>query len=493
MYVRKFEADTLEEALKAIKKEMGPDAIILKTVNNKGIKGAFKKKKIEITAAISETNYVKKARVDAVLNHDQKEHFYSDNAGSIKKTIEGHSENVTNNGPLSVSDQYSKLALNRPVQTAQTKDVSRGLDAFLGEAPATPQEKPSSVVSSVVELDDDLESELARYSSDEYNVSSEDLDSFIEEPAATYRAPARPAATQRSEVEPMTTEMSEEAAIKIELLEKQVFELKKSVDSFERKEPTGVYQLRTTLRSLDISEKYIQFLIRKTAYDLSDEERQNSDIVFEYALREMIEMIKTDLPLFSKVDEEETPVITTLISEISSGQTSMLLKLGALKDDAVLIQKSEKNQGENVEFFEKIFGLKVVQVDTSAEVVAECRKAHQQGKSTIIDYRTKKEEIDETRKFIEGLSRSFSNVEVLVSLSAIHSELYNKKVVSLYKGLADGVVVSHLDLCLNFGALFNLAETFPDTPFKFFGTGKVVPDDLEAATAERILAGIFHL
>ena len=46
MFVRKFEADTLEEALKSIKKELGPDAIILKTITNKGIKGAFKSKKI---------------------------------------------------------------------------------------------------------------------------------------------------------------------------------------------------------------------------------------------------------------------------------------------------------------------------------------------------------------------------------------------------------------------------------------------------------------
>ncbi len=487
MYVRKFEADSLEEALKAIKREMGPDAIILKTVNNKGIKGAFKKKKIEITAAISETNYVKKARVDAVLNEDQKENFYADNAGSIKKTIERHSTTVGENSPISVADQYSKLALNRPVQTIQNNsNVSKGLDAFLSEGGA--DEEQSSVVSSPVEIDSDLEQELAKLG------ANDSFSSFIEEEddEPYVRPEPRPVQQQRRDVSEKD-ELDDEALIKIELLEKQVFELKKAVDAFERKEPTGVYQLRTTLRSLDISDRYIQLLIRKTAFDLSDEERQNSDIVFEYALREMIERIKTDLPLFSKVDEDESPVITTLISEISSGQTSMLLKLGALKNDAVLIQKSEKNQGENVEFFTKIFGLKVVQVDTSAEVVAECRKAHQQGKSTIIDYRTKKDEIDETRKFIEGLSRSFSNVEVLVSLSAIHSELYNKKVVSLYKGLVDGLVVSHLDLCLNFGALFNLAETFPEIPFKFFGTGKVVPDDLEAATAERILAGIFHL
>ena len=41
MYVRKFEADSLDEALKTIKRDLGPDAIILKTVTNKGLKGAF--------------------------------------------------------------------------------------------------------------------------------------------------------------------------------------------------------------------------------------------------------------------------------------------------------------------------------------------------------------------------------------------------------------------------------------------------------------------
>ena len=45
MYVRKFEAETMEDALKNIKQELGPDAIILKTTTNKGLKGAFKKNK----------------------------------------------------------------------------------------------------------------------------------------------------------------------------------------------------------------------------------------------------------------------------------------------------------------------------------------------------------------------------------------------------------------------------------------------------------------
>lgn len=521
MYVRKFEADTLEEALKQIKKEMGPDAIILKTVNNKGLKGAFKKKRIEITAAISETNYVKKARVDVVLDDEQKEKFYSDNAHAIKQTIDRHSDNTTEKSTYQTSsNDYSKLALNRPVKTVSSDTIAKGLDAFLStpnESAPTPRSSSSLMDSFEQGLDDDFE--ILASQKEREHFENESLDSLLDEveeapkprtaprqAAQAYSemqapapkpAPARspsPAAPSRHAAEDsQDNEAHEEMAIKLEILEKQLFELKKSVESLERKEPTGVYQLRTTLRSLDIADKYIQQLIRKTAFDLSDEERQNSDIVFEYALREMVEKIRTDMPLFSKVNEEETPVITVLLSEISSGQTSMVLKLGALKPDAVLIQKQKKNQGENIQFYEKLFGLKVVRCETGAEVVAECRKAHQEGKSVIIDFESEKSEADDTKKFVEGLRRSFSHVEVLISLSAIHSELYNKKVVSLYKGLADGLVISHLDLCMNFGALFNLSEAFTDLPYKFYGTGKVIPDDFEAATAERILAGIFHL
>ena len=94
MFVKKFEADTLEEALKAVKFELGPDAIILKTITNSGLKGAFKKKRIEITAAISERSYEKKAKVDKVLNNDQKEALYQKPASSIKETITKY------NGPV---------------------------------------------------------------------------------------------------------------------------------------------------------------------------------------------------------------------------------------------------------------------------------------------------------------------------------------------------------------------------------------------------------
>jgi flagellar biosynthesis protein FlhF len=52
MIVRKFEAESMEGALKRVKAEMGPDALILSTENKKG--GVFRKNSVEVTAAFVE-------------------------------------------------------------------------------------------------------------------------------------------------------------------------------------------------------------------------------------------------------------------------------------------------------------------------------------------------------------------------------------------------------------------------------------------------------
>src|SRR5690606_15928614 len=87
--------------------------IILKTITNNGLKGAFKKKRIEITAAISERSFEKKAKVDKVLNDEQKEAFYQKPANSVKESIQKY-----NNSPGQSQDSgYGSMGLNKVVNT----------------------------------------------------------------------------------------------------------------------------------------------------------------------------------------------------------------------------------------------------------------------------------------------------------------------------------------------------------------------------------------
>ncbi|WP_372652476.1 hypothetical protein [Halobacteriovorax sp.] len=498
MYVRKFEADSLDEALKNIKLELGPDAIILKTITNKGLKGAFKKKRIEITAAISEKNYSKKAKVDHILDDSQKGQFYSNNSSYVSNMIDDYETHTNENSRATVAGPsgaagYGKLGLNKSVNTNENQAVKNNdLDDFLSDAVHKVKAVTNNIVHSTKanvdnffgdheeEVEESFESQIQSASVEEYEV-----------PRREQRAERPERVETRSEVKYDDSVVLEQRK-KIDDLEKKLFELSKNVERLDKKEPNGIYELRATLRSLDISEKYIHNLIRKAIFEMSRDELEDSEIVFEFALREMIECVNTAMPLFSSSDSEEG-VVTVILSETSTGQTSMSYKIGALKPDSTIVKSSLNGaHSEGKEFSRKLFGLNVSETTNVAETVSMCRKTIEEGKCAFIDYKNNSDDINETKKFIDGLRRSFGKVEVLISLSAIHSEIYNRKVVSRYKGLANGIVISNLDLCLNFGALFNITEENNNLPLKFYGTGEVVPDDLEAATAERLLAGIFQ-
>ena len=480
MYVRKFEAESLEDALKAIKKELGPDAIILKTVTNKGLKGAFKKKRIEITAAISEKSYTKKAKVDHVLTPDQQNKFYSNKASYISNMIDNHDNSESPRSEVKGAG-YGKAGLNKQVVSKKTKELSdsikSSLDDFLGglSSKASTTQEAAPVRIEEVDIDD---------------MRIEDINDAITD------SPIREDVHEVSQPANSTDYIAREDALsdaygKIDELEKKLFELTQNFERIEKTEPIGVYQLRNTLCSLDIAERSIQRIIKKATFDLSREELEDTDLVFEYALREMVSSISVDMPLFSSTDTVGQPVVTVLLSETSTGQSSMIQKIAALRENSVVVRNSN-GEGEPSNFADKVFQIDVVQTGSISEIVSQCRKAVEAGKSVFIDYKVCGKESDETKKFVDGLRRSFDKVEVLVCLSSIHSELYNKKVANRYKTLADGSVVTNLDLCLNYGALYNISEEYPELPFKFYGTGEVIPDDLEAATAERILAGIFQ-
>ena len=203
----------------------------------------------------------------------------------------------------------------------------------------------------------------------------------------------------------------------------------------------------------------------------------------------MLKIVKVDLPIFSLKEAADEPVVMVLLGGRATGQTSMVCKMSVLKPDSVIIRCKKDSQN----FTEKMFDFHVIDVHSISEIISQTRKMLDRGKSVFIDYQNISSEVDETKKFVDGLRRAFKMVEVLVSISAVHSESYSRQKIKEYRSLSDGIVISGLDLCLNFGSLFNIAEDAFDLPFKFFGTGDVVPDDIETATPERILAGIFQL
>lgn len=475
MFVRKFEGDTLDETLKAVKRELGPDAIILKTVTNKGLKGAFKKKRIEITAAISEQNYERKAKVDHVLDTDQQERFYQAPAKEINTAINQY------NGNPAAPSAYGNLGLNKVVNTVSkaSKKIQSSLDDFL-----TTEEAPKT--------------------------SSENFDQFMTESAAPV-VPSQPESRtdsavyevelqkEKARVNEVSAELGSEIKSQkhqIELLEQKLYELTEKLgeNQTQYKEPQGIIELRQTLRSLDLSERLVIKIIKKASFELTPDDLEDSDTLYEFALRELSEVINVGMPHFSKSEAQDTSNVTALISENTCGQASMALKLAVLQENVKIIRFRQRkvDQGK-ADFTSRIFKLDICEVETLSHLMSEARKAVEDGQSLILDLRLDFAEENESKKFIETLKRSFDQIEFLICLSGIHSEMYNRKILSKYHAVSSGVTMSYIDQCMSFGSIVNVHSEFNTLPLMFYSTGAVVPDDIEAATAERILAGMFQL
>lgn len=474
MYVKKFEAETLDGALQAVKRELGPDAIILKTTTNKGLKGAFKKSRIEITAAISEGSYAKKSQVDHVLNDTQKEDFYKAPAQRVNNMINEFNEHKTPKKPL--GNGYGQIGLNKVVNTVSNK-IKNSLDDFLAieEEPAQVHSSQKEVQADYYDEDDSWEEEvtnsLGGYSQGSNHFEDTKSQSHIQEQVKSQKH-------------------------QIELLEQKLFELTEKMNHQNQKDNDSISltSLRSTLRSLELSESIVQNILKKAVFELSSEEREDVDTLYEFALREIHSMINVEMPLFSKLDTSEEPVVTVLLSETSSGQSSMAMKLAALQENVKVLRFREDVRHEaQGNFVAEIFKIDLVDVTTLAHLMSEARKAIEEKRSVILDLRLCFKEMNEAKKFLETLKRSFSKVEFILNLSAIHAELYNKKVLSKYGSFVSGVNYTYVDQCLSFGSIVNLHNEYKKLPLKFFGTGTTVPDDIEMASVERIMAELFKL
>lgn len=88
MRVKKFEAKSMKDALRMVKAELGPEAVILGARENKRSFGIAGDTSFEVTAAVSESTLQKKRFVESRLKEDDKEKFRMADARAQRRMIE---------------------------------------------------------------------------------------------------------------------------------------------------------------------------------------------------------------------------------------------------------------------------------------------------------------------------------------------------------------------------------------------------------------------
>lgn len=131
MQVKKYEARSMKEALEMVKKDLGPDAVILSARDNKKGFGIAGEGSVEITAAVSEVTLRKKQFAESKLIDKDKARFQASPARQQKELIEKMVQNqVEKTKPRPVTAQryieIDSMVKEQVAQQQQQQNLSAG-------------------------------------------------------------------------------------------------------------------------------------------------------------------------------------------------------------------------------------------------------------------------------------------------------------------------------------------------------------------------------
>src|SRR5687768_8408268 len=96
MQVKKFEAKTIKEAIELVKRELGPEAIILGAKENVRSFGLMGETSVEVTAAITDTKLRHKQMAERKMNAKTRETYIQAPARTQRQFIDGSVETDRN-------------------------------------------------------------------------------------------------------------------------------------------------------------------------------------------------------------------------------------------------------------------------------------------------------------------------------------------------------------------------------------------------------------
>jgi flagellar biosynthesis protein FlhF len=467
MFVKTYEADSLDVAFKEIKNELGPDAIILKTVTNKGVKGVLKKKKYEITAAIKERDYIKKGQVDRVMNKEQKEKFYTAPAKVINQMIDNYDSANKNSSQSSQGNfenkkgSYADLGLNRSVKSLKDQEQS-GFHDFLKTHDEGKNQRIQSQIKQELQNHQEKNLQAESYQKRPEEIREKNVEADVD-PSLYYRQLEK----------------------KIRQLEEKMDHLKPQlkVDSKGNENPALLFH--EYVKSLGFSPVVLE--------KITAPEKMKTQDFKEWLMKELYEHIKTSAPLIMQESFSHKTQIELFISGHNVGKTQLLTKLKKLGKNYKIISfgKNDLHGDQKSKLFQ-FFKIENLRCQNLSELMGLIRNLSEEKDQLVIDYSINGHNENEVKYHIDSLKNSFEQVEVLWVLNAIHSNLYNRSILNKYSGVMDGLCYTFLDKALNFSEIINHNIEY-SLPLKLFSTGEIIPDDIELATSERLIKQLFNL
>lgn len=454
MQVKKFEAPTIQEALDSVKRELGPEAVILQTKKYKTGFGLMSKSSVEITAAVSERAMQKKQYVEKRLPEETRQAAQQLSAARQAELYERAAEKGSAKATFySRPEKMAEKAAAKPVVKAPAKPVTT--TRYIDIEDETPTRAPA--------------------------------------PKAPLRPPGMSLEEEVRQLKRMLEEVKGAATVPAPAAGQPAL----GAGSLSTPALEGVFE---QLVINGVEKRHALALVRKAGFELGSDESKNPDAVLDQIASEIMGSTQVASALSGiEPGRPEGPTVLALVGPTGVGKTTTVAKLASegllrrgLKVGLINLDSYKVAAFDQLGTYAKILNVPF----RSAASIEDLKSAFADFKSLdliLIDTTGRSPRDPESLQEMRAMLSHAGSLRCQLVLSATtrDAELYDMaQRFSLFR--PEGIIVSKLDEATLYGAIYNVSQRMK-LPLTYFTTGQRVPEDIEEATRERVASLILEL
>lgn len=510
MQVKKFEAPTMQEALKVIKRELGPEAIILSTKHLRSGFGLMSKASVEVTAAIAEKDLKKKLLAEKNLPQEVKEKIWNSKAEKQSEIYNNYFERQLKSAS---KDKVELSAAKKRIQQAAAASSRGGYSNPFQEEESSSAKSATAIFSAPSPAPAPKKSQTSQPSQSTKAASASaprerryiDIDEEELEAKNAMAQKSAPAVTTQ------TTSTGGNGS-KVVSLERDIEQLKSMISELaansqssgvsanHRDEMDGeltdeIIRVMHDLVANGIEKKIARQIIREATFDLSNLDKHDEQLILDKVAYRMVEAIQTkDLleGVGAKAGKSSSTVVA-LVGPTGVGKTTTIAKIASLgilekglRVGLINLDSYKVAAADQLATYAKIMNVPFRSVNNREEL----QQAIYDFASldlVLIDTTGRSQKDQESLLQLRHMLATIDGCQSVLLISATTKDADLNEVVSRFKIFSPvGLVFSKLDETSVYGCLLN-AQKKCHLPLLYFTVGQRVPEDIEKASAERVV------
>jgi len=549
MQVKKFEAPTIQEALEHIKRELGPEAIILQTKKNKRGFGLMSKASVEVTAAVSDRSMQKKKFVDSRVPDETRANVDEMGAERQAEFIDGYVDRHLEQAAAKTRDRVQMSGnsktpppMRNTVLAAAARDAAAtranqsrritevATHAVIGRpgtagaiAAGAPSYGPTATSRSLPARPNSAlnasGATAAKITQSRYiDIDAHELMSDSDEAAPSIRSTPPGSRFAAAITVPATLSMEEE----LQHLKRMMNEMQATQEGVRTESQTTLATpaLQDAFEQLvlnGVDRRYAHSLIKQAGFALGMDASANPDEVLDQVATEILGNITVSAPindLKPRAKDPETgiakgegPHVFALVGPTGVGKTTTVAKLASqaaikrgLRVGLISLDLSKSLAFDALQSYAKILNAPYRTAKNPDELQAAIRDFHTLD-VVFIDTAGRAQrdpsgarETQEMLGAVAAITGRPTETHLVLAATARDSEHYEwiHRFSSTGVTRPTGIIVTKLDEATIYGGLYNVSQR-SKLPLLYFTTGQKVPEDVEPASGERLVALVMDL